>query len=121
MFDVKAFGELVRYLRIQRRLSQGELADLIGAHDFKVVHNLEKGGRLWVGYLFNLCKELGISVSFHITGTHVPAHLAAALSRGFDFTEMEDRQLAIGLAELTAIHIAEHDMNAELALKKVFS
>ncbi len=121
MFDTKAFGALVRYLRMQRGLSQIELAQMMGALDYRVVNNVERGGRLYVGYLFDLCKELGISVEFHITGTHVPAHLAAALATGFDFTEMEDRQLAIILAEVTSTHMAENDMDGELALKKVVS
>lgn len=121
MFDTKAFGALVRYLRMQRGLSQTELAKIVGAEDLRVVASLENGNRLWVRYLFDLCKELGISFEFHITGTHVPAHLATALAKGFDFTEMEDRQLAIILAELTSTHMAENDMDTELALKKVVS
>lgn len=121
MFDTKAFGALVRYLRMQRGLSQAELAEIVGAEDARIVASLERGGRLWVGYLFDVCKELGISFEFHITGTHVPAHLAAALATGFDFTEMEDRQLAIILAEITSTHMAENDMDGELALKKVVS
>lgn len=118
MFDTRAFGELIRHLRTRRKLSQIELAERIGA-EYRVVANLERGGRLYVRYLFDLCKELGISVSFHITGDHVPAHLAAALARGFDFTEPEDRQMAIILAELASTHMAENDMDAGAALEKI--
>jgi transcriptional regulator with XRE-family HTH domain len=121
MFDVKAFGSLIRYLRIRKGMSQMELAEAVGAESIMPVAHIERGNRLYINYLFDICRVLGISIEFHITGSHIPSHLAAALSKGFDFTELEDRQQAIILAELTATHMAENDLDAELALKKVVS
>lgn len=113
-WQAKAFGELVRYVRIKRNLTPRQLANLIGAESTTSVTMTETGNRRNLEYLFAICRELGISITFRVRGVSVPATLAATLIHAFDFTELEDAQQAILLAETTATHMAENDLFDQL-------
>lgn len=110
MYDTEAFAELVRYVRLKRGLSYEELRVMIGAETIHPITRTENNSRRFVGYLFAICRALGISISFHVEGVSLPSSLAAALVHAFDFTEPEDMHQAILLAESTAIHMAENDL-----------
>jgi transcriptional regulator with XRE-family HTH domain len=104
MLNEATFSELIRTLRTQQGMIQSRLA-LIAKCSVHAVREIESGENPIIGAVFRACEALGITLSASATNGKA-TEIAEALSRKFDFTTPEDRQLAMMLVEATA-HILE--------------
>lgn len=78
-----AFGERLRDLRVQKKLSQAELAEIIGVHHTHIGRYERGESRPLSKHLQSLANALGVSIDYLLNGKKEDAAVADLKDREF--------------------------------------